>query len=337
MILVTGGTGLIGSHLLLDLVREGEQVKALKRPNSDLRIIKKVFHHYADNAEELLDKIQWVDGDILDVYSLLDAVEGVDAMVHSAAYVTLNPAERDKLFKINVEGTANCVNAAIEKGVKRFCHVSSVSAVGRDKKAEVKTEDTKWVDNGNATVYAQSKYMAEREAWRGSVEGLDMVIVNPSTVIGLGDWDRSSTRLIKRVWDGLKFYTTGKNGFVDARDVSKAIVQLLKSNIKNERFIVTSENVAFRDLLWWMADDLGKPRPSVKAKKFLSEIYWRLEWVKGKLTGTDPLITKDASRTANYISLFSNEKLKKAIDIEFIPIRQSVKEACAAFLEEHQN
>lgn len=334
MIFITGGTGLIGSHLLLDLTRQNEPVKALKRANSDLGIVEKVFHHYAENADELLSKIEWVDGDILDIYSLLDAMEGVDQVVHSAAYVSLNPAERDKVFKINIEGTANCVNAALEKGIKRFCYVSSISAIGRDKSSDMKDEETKWSDDGVATIYAQSKYLGEREAWRGSVEGLDMVIVNPSTVIGLGDWNRSSIRLIDKVWKGLKFYTPGTNGFVDARDVSKAIIKLLRSDITNQRYIINSENVKFKDLLDWMAEDLGKPKPSIKAGKFLSEIYWRVLWIKGKLTGVEPLVTKDAARTASHTSLYSNAKLKQAIDIEFIPIRQSIKDACHAFLKE---
>lgn len=334
MIFITGGTGLVGSHILYDLVSAGRQVKALKRPNSDLSITRRIFRHYTDDADALLAKIEWVDGDILDIHSLIDAMQGVEKVIHSAAFVTIDPEERDLLFKINVEGTANCVNAALETGVNRFCQVSSVSAIGRKKFQLDMNEDTKWAESDKNSAYGQSKQMAEREIWRGTVEGLNAIIVNPATIIGPGDWERSSGRLISKVWNGLNIYTTGSNGFVDVRDVSRATIQLMDSDIKNERFIICGENLPFKDLLTWIAEDLGKKAPNIKAGPFLSGIYWRLQWLKGKLTGTSPLVNQDTARTATNISNYSNEKIKKALGYEFIPMRQSVKDACRAFLKD---
>lgn len=337
MIFITGGTGLVGSHILYDLASTDRKVRALKRASSDMTVIRRIFGHYSDNPDALLDKIEWVEGDILDIHSLIEAMQGVEKVIHSAAFVTIDPAERDLLFKINVEGTANCINAALETGVKRFCQVSSVSAIGRKKYQLNMDEDTKWSESDRNSAYGQSKNLAEREVWRGSVEGLSTIIVNPATIIGPGDWERSSGRLINKVWNGLGVYTTGSNGFVDVRDVSHATIQLMDSDIKGERFIICSENLPFKDLLTWIATDLGKKPPSIKAGPFLSGIYWRMQWLLGKLTGTSPLVNRDTARTATNISNYSNEKIKKAIGYGFIPMRQSVKDACTAFLKDKKH
>lgn len=334
MIFVTGGTGLVGSHILYDLVSADRKVRALKRPNSNMSVIKRVFGHYSNNPDALLAKIEWVYGDIMDIHSLIDAMQGVEKVIHSAAFVTIDPSETDLLFKINVEGTANCINAALEAGVKRFCQVSSVSAIGRKKYQLDMNEDSKWSESDRNSSYGKSKNLAEREVFRGGVEGLSVIIVNPATIMGPGDWERSSGRIVNQVWNGLKVYTTGSNGFVDVRDVSQATIQLTDTDINGERFIICSENVTFKNLLTWIATDLGLEPPKIKAGPFLSGIYWRIQWVKGKLTGTSPLVNRDTARTATNHSNYSNEKIKKAIGYEFIPMRQSVKDTCAAFLRD---
>ena len=324
MILVTGGTGLVGSHLIEALTNEGKKVRAIKRSTP---VPKKLS---AISAELL----EWVEGDILDIYSIKEAMQGVDFVYHCAAFVSLNPADRKKLWKINVEGTANVVNMALEEGVKKFCFVSSTSALGRGTTQEVITEESIWTNNGENSFYGITKYNAEREVWRGIAEGMDAVIVNPAIIFGPGDWEKSSVKIFQTVWKGLKFYTEGANGFVDVRDVVKAMIQLTESEIKNEKFLLAAENLSYRYIFDEIAKNFNKKNPSIKAGSKLSGFVWRAEKLRSLLTGKEPFITKDTARTANQINTYSSEKIKTALNFEFIPIKQSIKDTCEAFLKE---
>ena len=323
MILVTGGTGLLGSYLVHDLISSGKKVRAIKRITSDTSSIEKLFR-------DTPLSIEWVDGDVLDIFSLQEAMKDVTHVYHCAAVVCFNPSAFDDMMKINVEGTANVVNAALDTGVKKLCYVSSIAAIGRAKNGEAITEDTEWEPSGNNSVYAISKYAAECEVWRAIAEGLDAVIVNPSVIIAARG---ISGKMFEQVQKGLKFYTEGVNGFVDVRDVAKAMLRLMDSEIKNERFILNAENCSYRNVFAEIADNMGKPRGTMKANPFLAEIAWRVEALRSLLTGSKPLITKETARTANKKYFYSSEKIKKATAMEFIPVKQSVKYACEVFLK----
>lgn len=323
MIFVTGGTGLIGSHLLAALVKREERVRAIKRSTSSVEFVKKQIPDPA-----LFNRIEWVEGDVTDVYSLLEAMEGITHVYHCAAVVSFSPKENSWMTKVNVEGTANVVNIALEKGIKKICHVSSVAAIGRTLNGETITEKTPWKTSPNNSNYALSKYGAEREVWRGTLEGVDAVIVNPSLVIGPGDWNDSSTKMFKKAHDGLRFYTSGINGFVDVRDVVRAMIVLMESDIKNERFIVSAENLPFRDFFDKVCEGFKKPKPSIHAGKFLSGLSWRLEALRSFFTGSKPLITKETARSANNQYYYANDKIKKALGFEFIPMHESIEETC---------
>jgi dihydroflavonol-4-reductase len=213
MIFVTGGTGLVGSHLLLALLERGEKVRALKRANSNIGQVLKTFGWYTSDAQKLYSLIEWVDGDILDIYSLEPLLEGVETIYHCAAIVSFDPNERKEMIANNVEGTSNLVDAAIQKGVKRICHVSSISALGKTGNGEPVTEETNWIPSRKNTGYSQSKFFSEAEIWRGIEEGLDAVIVNPSIIVGPGKWGSGSPALFRVVNKGMKFYTRGSTGF----------------------------------------------------------------------------------------------------------------------------
>ena len=335
LILVTGSTGLVGSQLLLDLVRSGKQVRAMKKHTGNLSLVHQTFHRYANNdAEALLKNIEWVEGDVLDTYSLLEAMKEVKQVYHCAAVVSFGSYFSNNLMKINVEGTENVVNMALEARIQKLCHISSVAALGRAKKNNLITEETHWEISSNNSLYAVSKYGAEREVWRGIAEGLNAVIVNPSIIIGAGDWKRGSSKMFEQGWKGLKYYTEGINGFVDVRDVSSSMTKLMDSEIKNERFIISSENYSYRDFYNEVSAHFQKRKPYLKATPFLSEIAWRLAAIKGIFTNSSPLINKETARTANQKYFYSNEKIKKTLGIEFIPVKQSIKDTCAIFLKE---
>ena len=337
LILVTGGTGLVGTHLLFDLCKSGNRVRALKRNNSDVDKVKKVFSYYSSGVDQLLKNIEWVDVDLLDVYSLMDAMEGITEVYHCAAMVSFEPKHETEMMKINVEGTANMVNAALEKGIKNFCHVSSIATVGREEHSTLSTEETFWKSSPDHSNYAISKYAAEREVWRASEEGLNIIIVNPSLIIGAGNWQQSSSSMFSKGYEGLKYFTNGANGFVDVRDVTALMIVLMESEIKNQRFILNSENISYKYFFDLIHQEFDKSKSSIKVGKVISNLAWRVEKIKCMISGEAPLITKETVRSANNISAFSNEKIKKAFpDYKFISVEQSIKDTCRLFLRDQK-
>lgn len=332
MILVTGGTGLTGSHLLLHLIQKGHAVKAIKRPSSDVTVLEKIFKYYCpEKAEQYLSKIEWTDGDTTDIFSLREALKGVDKVYHCAAIVSFSKEGRKQMQYVNVEGTANIVNASILEGVKKLVHCSSIATLGKPETGNHTDETLIWKTSPNSSLYSITKFGAEREVWRGIEEGLDAVIVNPSVILGPGDPYKSSTQIYKQVKDGIKFYTKGVTGFVDVRDVVKAMDFLMESDIKNERFILNSENLSFKTLFELFAEQIKVKPPSIYAGKFLCEVAWRLEKTRSLITGKPALITKETVRTANKSSYYSNEKFKEASGFTFIPVKDSVANTCSFF------
>ncbi len=329
MIFVTGGTGLIGSQLLFDIVKSGKRVRALKRPGSSLHIPRRLF-----SSQEEFDRIEWVDGDVNDLFSLEESIKGVEAIYHSAAYISFNGKDRMKMFRVNVEGTANMVNLALKFGVKRFCHVSSTSALGRTSGETLVDEECWWKQSKENSNYGITKYSAEREVWRAMEEGLSAFIINPSIVIGPGNWRNGSTQMFSQVWKGLSFYSEGSTGFVDVRDVSKSALMLMEKGVENMRFIISSENVSYRKVFDLIAENLGKKKATIRVTPLMAGIGWRAESLLGLFTGKNPLVTKETARSAMSHWIYSNEKIKKEIGIEFISIEKSVRDSCEYFLRE---
>lgn len=334
MILVTGSTGLVGSHVLLDLVNSGKKVRALKRRNSNLDNIKKVFSYYSKDVDKLFTKIEFVEGDLLDIFSLEEAMQGVKQIYNCAGFVSFYNKDKDKLRQVNVNGTANLVNAALKTHVKKICHISSVAALGRAENNGTIDENTKWQNSKDNSFYAISKYGAEMEIWRGVHEGIDAIIVNPSIILGSGHWESASSKLFKTIWKKMLFYTSGLNGFVDVRDVSKTMILLMESDIRNESFLINSENVSYKKLFDEIAENLGKPKPSIKANQFISEIAWRLLKAGDVLFNIEPVITKETAKTANNKYYYSNKKVTEALDYKFINIEQSIKDIAKLFLKD---
>jgi nucleoside-diphosphate-sugar epimerase len=225
----------------------------------------------------------------------------------------------------NTEGTANVVNAALERKVRKLCHVSSIAALGRpENMTDIIDEKLVWKTSKHNSAYAVSKYGAEREVWRGTAEGLDAVVVNPSIVLGVAGPKQGSSRIFNTVWKGLKFYPPGRNGFVDVRDVAKAMVMLMKSDIRNERFILNAANLEYVDLFRMMAEAMGKPAPKIRVNSMLSGLAWRIEKIRSMITGVKPLITPETAHTAVQQYAYSNEKIRQELGFEFTPIRETI-------------
>ena len=324
MVFVTGGTGFLGAYIIKALIENGLPVRALRRtPKTPFFI-----------PDVIWQQVEWVEGDVLDVVSLADAMEGVNSVIHAAAVVSFHTADRELLHQINIDGTANVVNAAIEAGVERFIHISSVAALGRSTKAETINEKQSWQASKSHTQYAQSKHGAELEVWRGFAEGLSGAILNTSTILGFGDWNSSSSALFKNVYRGFPWFSEGTNGFVGVEDVADAAVRLLQSDIHGKRFIVNAENWRFQDLFNAIADGFGTKRPYRKATPFLGEIAWRTEALKGLFKGEKPLLTKQSARVAHSRTQFDNSALLKALpQFSYTPLQQVIDDACRQYLQ----
>lgn len=322
MILVTGGTGFLGSYLLQHLVEKGMVVRAIRRSNKPIPWI----------APAIIEKVEWVDGDVLDVVALQEAMEGVDTVIHSAAIVSFVKKDRKEMYQVNVDGTANVVNMALEKGIKRLVHISSVAALGRTAGGGHVTEEKKWEASKVNTHYAISKYKAELQVWRGIAEGLDAVILNPSTILGYGDWHSSSCAIFRNVYEEFKWYSPGINGFVDVNDVARATIALMESGINEQRYIVNGDTWSFKQLQDTIADNFGKKRPSKATTPFLMAVAWRLEKIKSLFSGKRPLLTKESARVAQSKTWFENDKIRRDLPgFSFTPLEETIKKACEKY------
>ncbi len=252
---------MLGSHLLMRLAERGENVRAIYRSKKKLDDVRKAFDYYDVNTQELLQKIEWIQADVLDVLSLQEALNGVSQVYHCAGVVTFIPSEGGNMNAVNVNGTANVVNLCLDDPNIRLCHVSSVAALGRDQKDDVISEKNEWKETNYNAAYSVSKYRGEMEVWRGLVEGLNAFIVNPSLIIGPGGWSQSTGAMFRRSWKGMPFYTPGGNCFVDALDVADAMIRLMQTDIRNERFIIGAENRLFKDVFGRIAENMGKKPP----------------------------------------------------------------------------
>lgn len=310
---------MVGTVLIRELLAAGKPVTALVN-NSALEV----------EPHPLLTTVK---ADILDVFALEEAFAGGEEVYHCAAYVSFNPRRRQELFRTNVEGTANVVNAALEAGIKKMVHVSSVAAMGRIRKTGMVDETMYWTPETSNSLYGQSKYLGEMEVWRGIAEGLNAVIVNPSLIIGEAGWEKSSMRIFKNVYDAFPWYSPGASGWVDAKDVVRAMMLLMESDITGERFILSGENRPFREVLNMIADAFGKKRPHKKITPFLAALVWRLEGMKSRFTGKEPLLTKETVRTAMATVQFNNEKIQQFLpQFRFTPLEETVKRVCAYLL-----
>jgi dihydroflavonol-4-reductase len=317
MILVTGATGFLGSEVALQLVKQGNSIGCTKRASSVIPEILKAFQQ----------KIDWFDADLMDVFALETALEGVTQVYHCAAWVSLKQADKKAMIRANVTGVANLVNLCLQNNI-RLVHVSSVAAIGIAKPGDLITENHHLDQATETDGYAISKLESEMEVWRGIAEGLDAVIVNPSIIIGANAGINGSGALFETVRKGLKFYTSGSCGFVDVEDVAKCMIILMNSNITAERFIISAENHTFKEITTEIAEGFGLKPPSMYASPWMMGLTWRGAAIAAALTGKDPSLDKISAQSASMTRNYDNSKIKQTIDIEFKPVSESVKEIC---------
>ncbi len=337
MILVTGGTGLVGSHLLYQLVSENKQVKAIYRRAHTLERIKHVFSYYTKNHKELFNKIEWIEADLNNIPALELAFKDVAYVYHCAAFVSFEPNKYYQLRNINIEGTANIVNLCISNKVKKLCYVSSIAAIGNEANSDhLITENTEWNPEADNSVYAITKYGAEMEVWRGTQEGIPAVIVNPGIILGPGYWKGgSSGNLFRLIHKGLTYRTSGTTGYVSVWDVCDIMNKLMHSDIINERYILISENLSFNEFQKKVAKALNVKPPKKEAGRLMLEIAWRLDWLVSKLFGKRRKLSKQLAKSIRTKTVYDNSKIKDALQIEFNSVDSAIDQVSKYYLNDN--
>ncbi len=329
MILITGINGLVGSFVAKQFIDNGFKVGGLIRKNADLSLLK-----------EYKEKINWLEGDVLDVLSLEKNFQNVSTVIHCAAVVSFVPKDREMMYKVNVEGTANVVNECLAQGIEKMIFVSSVAALGRKVNSKLDSnahpvydETAQWEESKQNSHYAKTKYLAEMEVWRGVAEGLSANIVNPSIILGEGDWNKSSTQLFKYVYDENLFYTKGTINYVDAKDVARAIFDLHESTITGERFVLNAGNISYKDFFEKVALTFNKKSPSIKVAFWMGQIAWRLEAIRCFYTKNTPLITKETNLSSNSNYYYDNKKIINRISFTFSDLTETLNRVAKGLLK----
>ena len=324
MILVTGGTGLVGAHLLYHLIKNDEKIRAIYRSEERINEVKKVFSFYT-NDTSLISKIEWFKADITDVPSMIPAFVNIEKVYHCAAFISFNPRDYREMRKVNIHGTAIIINLSIDAKVKKLCFVGSIASVGDSLNGKLITEENEWNKEQDNSGYSITKFGGEMEVWRASQEDVAIVIVNPGVILGSGFWLAGSGKLFSQVYNGFKYYTEGITGFVGVKDVVKAMILLMNSDVKNERFILVSENKSYKEIFFLIADAFGKKRPSMKINLWQTNILWRISAILSLCTKKEPLLSKYSAKSAHEISKYSSEKIKNTINFQFEEIETVVK------------
>lgn len=331
MILVTGGTGLVGSHLLYELTSRQLSVRATYRTVASRDRVKEVFTYYTNTPEKQFKYIEWVKADITDITSMIPAFDGIEEVYHCAALISFNPKDYIEMRKVNIHGTAIVVNLSIDANVRKLCYVSSIAAIGDHPNKEFIDEAHEFNVNEDNSGYAITKYGGEMEVWRASQEGVDVIIVNPGVIFGPGFWHSGSGSLFKMIYKGFPFYTNGTTGFVGINDVIHSMVLLMNSEIKNQRFILVSENLSFKKVFSLMANALQVKPPHKEIGPLVTALFWRWEMLKSFLSGKTPKLTKHSAKSMHSQTRYKNDKIIKAIGLEFTQVKEVIAKTAAFF------
>ena len=336
MILVTGGTGLLGAHLLIDLLENNDKIRAIYRSEESLKKTKQIFSFYNEESNIKEEQIEWIRADITDADSLEEVFNDVSEVYHCAAKVSFIPKEKASIIRNNVLGTKNLINLSLANKVQKFCHVSSIASLGGTSRMKEISELNEF-DFSNNSGYAISKYLSELEVWRGIEEGLHAVMVNPTIILGPGDWNSGAGEIFSKIYKGMPFYSEGINGFVDVRDVTRAMILLMEKGIASERFIISENNYPYKQVFEMIAKEFNKKLPFIKVNSILTSFAWRVESAKSFFIGTRPIVTKESVKSAVSKKQYSNKKFTETIGFNYTPIQSTVHHIASCFLSKSQN
>ncbi len=319
-IFLTGATGFIGSYVVKRLLEAGHTIRATKRKESRMGLV-----------NDITDKIEWIDADILDMRSIEESLENIDTIVHCAAVVSMDPRDRTLMKRVNIEGTSALVDAALEKKINHFVHISSIAALGKTRDKSLINEDTPWEESPDNTDYAISKHLAEREVWRGQAEGLNVTVLNPSVVLGGGYLEEGTNGFFARAINGNRFYPIGETGFVDVRDVAYFVEKTIALKPFGKRYILSSENVTYQNLMESIAIALDKKPPTVSIGKMMSRFIWRGDILKSWLLRTKRQVSKQTMIAAARVQGYDNMKSIETFSHEYIPMKRTIEETAIGY------
>ena len=332
MILVTGGTGLVGSHLLFQISQKDVAVRAIYRSEDKLQQVRRIFSYYSKEANSLFDRIEWIKADLNDISSLESAFKNIRKVYHCAAFISFDPNDFKRLVRVNETGTGNIVNLCISNNIEKLCYVSSIAALGKDPNSSEVTERTEWT-GANVNPYALTKYLAEMEAWRGSQEGVPTVIVNPGVILGPGFWESGSGRLFKAAARGSRYYPPGGTGFIGVEDLVRMMIQLMESEVVSERFIAVSDNLTYKEVLTKLAMALQKPAPRKRLSLSLLEILWRLDWAWHLISRRKRKLSRLQVSSLRSRSIYNRDKIFDFINFEYTDMNEFLPAYCQRFME----
>jgi nucleoside-diphosphate-sugar epimerase len=332
MILVTGGTGLVGSHLIYQLTLENNVIRATHRADSDIERVKLLFKFYSKDFNQLFKKIEWIEADLNNLSQLQDAFKDISFVYHCAACISFDPSRYETLRRVNIRGTANIVNLCIKNKIKKLCHVSSVATLGYNIK-EI-DENNYWDGNKHKSAYAISKYGAEMEVWRGVQEGVKSVIINPGVIIGPGFSKSAFGTIIKMVTNKKRFHTCGKTGYVDVRDISNIMIRLMNSKIENERYILVNKNLSYKKVIDMVSSNLGLKNKSTFVSKSKLKIALVFDLVSSKFFNKERKLSKALCKTLTRNFNYSSKKIKKNLNFEFTSILETFEKSCQFYSQE---
>jgi nucleoside-diphosphate-sugar epimerase len=331
--IVIGANGLVGSHVILHLLKSGKRATAISRNGQPFSLFYTLMDWYGLSSQECDNLITWKKADVTDVYSFEDIISKNAIVYHCAALVSFHDDDKVEMDRINILGTANVVNVCNEKQVRKLAYISSVSTLSMKENTNVLDEESYWKTNGKETNYARSKYLAEMEVWRGIEEGLNAVMVNPTIIIGPHDFSKGSVQLINTIFEGLKFYPSGSTGFVDANDVAKAIIELAESNLNAQRYILNGANLSYHDFFVMVCRSFNISLPKWEVNSWMSGIAWRLDKLRAFIFRIRPLITKETANASSQKRMYNSSKIIETLSFSFIPASEFINNTCSFYLK----
>jgi len=327
MILVTGASGLVGSHVLYDLIGKNERVRATYRSEKRKNRVKAVFEYYNTSLNQAHDYslIEWVSADILDLDEMEEAMKGVTKVIHCAALVSFHRMDFNRCMTVNRTGTANIVNLCLHHKIEKLCYISSTAAIGTAE--DPITESTPWKPGKEVSGYSVSKFSAEKEVFRGIAEGLNASIVNPCLIIGPGHWNRSSLTLLKAASKGMRYYPSGSNAIVDARDVSEIVMRLLYSDESGEKYLLTGHNISFRELMTKISTACNGRVPSKKLNKGLAKFFTVIIETIYRVFRKRSPVSIESIYSAYHRCNYSNQKVTTRFNFQFHSLEDTIDNA----------
>lgn len=324
-IAVTGGTGLIGSYLVAELLKRGCRIRLLVRDMRRVGQLHKTLSRM--EADSYFGRIEFYETELNNPHTLAAALTDMEVVFHCAALVTFDPERADEVVLVNTEITTHVVNACLQCGVGLMVHISSIATLGNCRLGQRAIDETCILNNPvGRSPYSVSKIYAENAVQRGMVEGLRAVIVNPSVVIGEGDLNSSSSRLVAYAMHRRVFYTKGVKGYVDVRDVARAAVRLAETpQAVGKRFIVSAENLSFGALFSMAARVSGHRPPLIPlGRRVLTGIY-KVEKLRNKWFGRRPILSEALIANACDMSYYDNSRMKNLLNFTYTPIRETLE------------